>query len=140
MGKINPSRVILGGIVGGIVINILEYLIHEVVLKSQHVDTMKALGKTMPEGGSTIVVWMVYGFLWAIASVWLYAAIRPRFGPGAKTAICAGITAWFFSCLLPGIAMWNMTVMPFSPLEHVLELVAMVCAVLAGAAIYKEAA
>jgi hypothetical protein len=139
MGKINQARVILGGIVGGIVINILQYLVHDVVLKAQHEEMMKALGKTMPESGTTLVWWIVYGFVWAIAAVWLYAAIRPRFGPGAKTAVFAGITAWFFSCLLPAIAMWNMTLTPFSPLEEVLELVVMVCAVLAGAAIYKEA-
>jgi hypothetical protein len=139
MGKINYGRVILGGIVAGIVINILEYLVHEVLLKAQHVETMKALGKTMPEGGSTIAVWMVYGFAWAIAAVWLYAAIRPRFGPGAKTAFCAGLTVWFFDCLLPGIAMWNMTLMPFSPGEHFAELVVQVIAVIAGAAVYKEA-
>jgi len=102
------------------------------------VEEMKALGKTMPEGGSTIAVWMVYGFAWAIAAVWLYAAIRPRFGPGAKTALCAGLAVWFFHSLLPGIAMWNMTVMPFSTGQQFAELVVQVLAVIAGAAVYKE--
>jgi hypothetical protein len=32
----------------------------------------------------------VIGFL----LVWLYAAIRPRFGPGPKTAIIAGLAVW----------------------------------------------
>ena len=36
--------------------------------------------------------------------------------------------------------MWNMTLMPLSPLEMALELVASIIAVLAGAALYKEAA
>ena len=139
MGKINYGRVILGGIVAGIVINVLEYLLHEVLLKAQHVEEMKALGKTMPEGGSTIAVWMVYGFAWAIAAVWLYAAIRPRFGPGAKTALCAGLAVWFFDSLLPGIAMWIMTLMPLSPGQNFAELVVQVLAVIAGAAVYKEA-
>ena len=140
MGKINSGRVLLGGIVAGIVINVLEYLVHDVILKAEHAEGMKALGKTMPEGGSTIAVWTVYGLVWAIVAVWLYAAIRPRFGPGAKTAIIAGITVWFFDSLLPGIAMWNMTLMPFSTVQHVLELVVQVIAVIAGAAVYKEAA
>ena len=139
MGKINYGRVILGGIVAGIVINVLEYLVHEVLLKAQHVEEMKALGKTMPEGGSTIAVWMVYGFAWAIAAVWLYAAIRPRFGPGAKTALCAGLAVWFFDSLLPGIAMWNMTLMSFSITQVVGELIGAILATLAGAAVYKEA-
>lgn len=139
MGKINHSRVILGGIVAGILINILEYLVHDVILKAQHVETLKALGKTMPEGGSAIAVWFLYGFLWAFVAIWLYAAIRPRFGPGPKTAVCAAFTAWFFGTFLSGIAMWNMTILPFSPLELALELVAFIIAVLGGAALYKEA-
>jgi hypothetical protein len=140
MGKINQSRVLLGGIVAGIAINVLEYLVHDVILKAQHAETMKTLGKTMPEGGSTIAVWFVYGFAWGIAAVWLYAAIRPRFGPGAKTAVIAAFASWFFGPFLSGIAMWNMTILPLSPLEMVLELVAFVVAVLAGASLYKEAA
>ena len=35
MGKINLSRVILGGIVAGIVINVSEWLLHDVVMKEQ---------------------------------------------------------------------------------------------------------
>jgi hypothetical protein len=139
MGRINTSRVILGGIVAGIVINILAPLMHDVLLKNEHAAAMAALNKTMPTGGSTVAVWVIYGFVWAIAAVWLYAAIRPRFGPGAMTAIRAALTAWFFGSFLMGIAMWNLTLMPLSPLELFLELIASTIAVLSGAALYKEA-
>jgi hypothetical protein len=139
MGKINQGRVLLGGIVAGIVINILAPVVHDVFLKAEHAAAMQALNKTMPEGGSVMAVWIIYGFVWGIAAVWLYAAIRPRFGPGAKTAVIAAATTWFFGAFLSGIAMWNLTIFPLSPLEMVLELVASILAVLAGAAIYKEA-
>ena len=139
MGRINVARVILGGIVAGIVTNVLAPLLHDVLLKDLHAETMKSLGKTPPTGGSTIAVWVIYGFLWAFAAVWLYAAIRPRFGPGPMTAIRAAIVTWFFGSLLVGIAMWNLTLMPFSVIELVGELVAAILAVLAGAAVYKEA-
>lgn len=139
MGKINHARVILGGIVAGIVINILAPLMHDVLLKKEHEAAMAALNKTMPTGGSTIAVWIVYGFVWAIAAVWLYAAIRPRFGQGAKTAICAAGIAWLFSSFLSGIMLWNLGLMPLSVYEMGLELIASMLAVLAGAAIYKEA-
>jgi hypothetical protein len=33
------------------------------------------------------------GFLIGIFAIWLYAAIRPRHGPGPKTAVCAGASA-----------------------------------------------
>ena len=139
MGKMNASRVILGGIVAGIVANILEYLLHEVILKAEHAEAMKALGKTMPEGGSTIVVWLIYGFAWGIATIALYAGIRPRFGPGPMTAIRAAVLSWFLGSFLMGVAMWNMTVMAFSGTTAVGELVIAIVATLAGAAVYKEA-
>ena len=28
--------------------------------------------------------------------MWIYAAIRPRYGPGLKTATVAGFALWFF--------------------------------------------
>ena len=72
-------------------------------------------------------------------AVWLYAAIRPRFGPGAKTATCAAAATWFFGSFLSGIAMWNLTILPLSVKEMALSLIASILAVLAGAAVYKEA-
>lgn len=138
MGKINLSRVILGGIVAGVILNISMYLLHDVVLKTQHEETMRALGKTMPTGGSVLTVWLLYGFIWAIVAVWLYAATRPRFGAGPGTAARAAVLVWFFSCLLPSIAMWNMGLFPFSGLEVGWDLVTDIIAVIAGAALYKE--
>ena len=34
---------------------------------------------------------MILDIVWIIATVWIYAAIRPRFGPGPRTAGYAGI-------------------------------------------------
>jgi len=138
MGKINLSRVILGGILAGIVVNISEGVLHEVFLKSQMEESMKALGKTMPTGGGTLVVWLLYGFAWAIGAVWLYAAIRPRFGPGPGTAVRAGIAAWFFTCVLSMISMTNMGLFPFSALAFFWMLVQDIVATIIGAWVYKE--
>jgi hypothetical protein len=41
-------------------------------------------------------------FLLGIALVYLYAVIRPQFGAGMKTAVCAGLIAWFFVYLYSG--------------------------------------
>ncbi len=90
-------------------------------MKAQEMETLKALGKTMPEGGGVILVWMLWGFAWGIAAVWLYAAIRPRYGAGAGTAVRAGLAAWFFSYLLMTVAMTNMGLLPFSGVEFVLD-------------------
>ena len=138
MGKINLSRVILGGIVAGIIVNVSEGLLHDMVMKSQFEEALRALGKTQGHSGTVMFWWLVWGFVMGIASVWLYAAIRPRYGAGPATAVRAGIAAWILSCVLMTIAMTNLDLFPFNPLVLVWTLVEAIVATLAGAALYKE--
>lgn len=138
MGRINLSRVILGGILAGIVINASEFILNEKVMKTQWEEAMKALGKTMPQSGGAMVVWMIWGFAAGIAAVWLYAAIRPRYGAGPATAARAGLAIWFLSCALAAVAMQNMGLFPLSGLMLVWVLVESVVATIAGASIYRE--
>ena len=140
MGKINFPRVILGGLLAGVVVNISEFSLHQVVMKAQEIETLKALGKTMPQGGAVILVWVLWGFAWGIGAVWLYAAIRPRYGAGAGTAVRAGLAAWFFSSLLMTAAMTNMGLLPFSGLEFCWTLVQSILAAVVGGWAYREAA
>ena len=138
MKGINFGRVILGGLLAGLVNNIAGYTINEVILKADHETALKALGKTVPQGGSTMTVWMVMGFVFGIAAVWLYAAIRPRYGAGAGTAVRAGLAVWFFSTVYTTILMSNLGVFAVNAALVGLELVASVIAVVVGAWLYKE--
>ena len=143
MGRINWGRVFLGGIVAGIVINLSETLLNAVVFKNDMAEAMRALGKN-PEAmmtGSTMAVWILWGFLAGIGVVWGYAAIRPRFGPGAKTAAIAGVAAWFFASFLSSLAMMNMGLFPqrILMIGLVWGLVEWIIAAIAGAWLYKEA-
>lgn len=52
-------------------------------------------------GGGAIAIFVVGIFILGIVMIWLYAAIRPRMGPGLSTAICAGLLVWFFVYLYP---------------------------------------
>ena len=140
MGKVNLSRVIMGGVLAGIIINISEFVLNEKVMKTQWEEAMKALGKSMPQGGSVMMVWILWGFVVGIAAVWLYAAIRPRYGAGPRTAVRAGLAVWFFTCLLTSIAMKNIGLFPISVLMLVWVLVESIVATVAGAWLYKEAA
>jgi hypothetical protein len=138
MKGINFGRVILGGLLAGVVNNIFGYLINDVILKADHEAAFKALGKTMPEGGTTLVTWIIMGFVFGIAAVWLYAAIRPRYGAGVGTAVRAGVANWFFSCVYMTIVVTNLGVFAFNATQLCLDLVATVIAVVAGAWLYKE--
>jgi hypothetical protein len=47
-----------------------------------------------------MVMYIVLNFAIGLAIVWLYAAIRPRFGPGPRTAVMAGFFVWFVAWFL----------------------------------------
>jgi hypothetical protein len=102
MSKINYGRVILGGLLAGLVLNIGEYLLNEVVFKRQMEEIFRRLHVT-PPGGSFIAVAVVITFLLGILIVCLYAMIRPRYGPGPKTAICAASVIWFCVYFYSGV-------------------------------------
>lgn len=142
MGKINMGRVILAGLVAGLVADVLGYLTDGVLLASQWADGMKALGRTNFSPNQWIWFDML-GLVSGIAVIWVYAAIRPRFGPGVKTAVYAGVAVWFVGSLLPNLAfMWfadlfshQLTLM--TTLGGIIETVV---GAIAGAALYKESA
>jgi hypothetical protein len=140
MGSINMARVIIGGVVAGLVINASEFVLNEMVLKA---DMEKAVARMNlpPIGGPAIGTFVTLGFILGIVMVWLYAAIRPRLGAGASTAACAGATTWFFAYLYPTVGMWAMGMWPdVGPLTIALVwgLIELILAAVAGAWLYQE--
>ena len=91
-----------------------------------------------PRGGAVTAVWTLWGFALGIAAVWLYAAIRPRYGAGAGTAVRAGVAVWFFTSLLAIIAMRAMGLFAISVLALLWTLAECIAATLAGAWLYRE--
>jgi hypothetical protein len=139
---INRRRVIVGGLVTGLLLNMGEAALHAGVLSSASRAMYAALGRTEPADPMYLVWLVALTFAQGIAALWLYAAIRPRFGPGPKTALCAGLAVWFFSAvyaavyiyagfpgLVPGTLVWTPVVW---------GLVQFPLATLAGAALYRE--
>jgi len=97
----------------------------------------------MQETVSTTVLMVVLGFVSGIASIWLYAAIRPLYGAGPGTAALAGVAAGLLAGVLPDIG-WGLTLrlIPASVWvgDAVFTLVVTVIATLLGAWVYKEPA
>src|SRR5262245_16951006 len=100
MSKINLGRVFVGGLVAGLVINISEFLLNGVVIGEEMNAAMVALNKP-PISPGMIFWFLLFGFGLGIMLVWVYAAIRPRFGPGISTAVCAGALVWGLAYLYP---------------------------------------
>jgi hypothetical protein len=138
----NFARIIMGGLAAGLVINVSEGILNAVVLADDWAKIMAGLGKPAEFSGGQIVMFNVMGFTMGIAMVWLYAAIRPRYGAGAKTAICAGCATWTLSTLLPSIGQAAMDLFPSGLIAFALawSLVEMVVAGLVGGWVYREEA
>ena len=140
MGKINMARVILGGIVAGLVINVVEGVMNGVILKDQWSEAAKALGQSGAISVKQIAAFNVWGFAAGILAIWLYAAIRPRFGPGAKTAMCAGAVVWMLAVAMANAMMAFLHIYPLWILLTVtaVGLPELLIASVSGAYIYKE--
>ena len=140
MNKINLSRAILGGLVAGVVLNIGEFLLNDMVLGAQMREFFARLRLPEP-GGSFLAVAVLLTFVLGIVIVWIYAAIRPRLGPGPKTAICAGLLAWFCVYLYSGVINGMILQVPANlmVIAQVWGAVQYSLAAIAGAWLYKEA-
>ena len=140
MKKINLGRVLLGGLIAGVVLNIGEFLLNGVVFADDMKNDLQRLGLPEP-GGDFIPKAVVVTFILGIVITFLYAAIRPRFGPGVKTAIYAGLFAWFFVYLYTGViyAGLGIVAMRLFWIGLVWGLVEYALGAIAGAWLYKEA-
>lgn len=90
---INFGRVVLGGIVAGIIMDAYESVMNGIVLAPRWAAIMKSLG--LPTFVSTqIILFNIVGLIIGLIAVWTYAAIRPRFGAGPRTALIAAAFVW----------------------------------------------
>lgn len=95
---INTGKVVVGGLAAGVVNTLLSYPVFVMMLGPRFNAEMDAvapgMSAKMNEGTANMVIGIGGGFVLSILLVWLYAAIRPRFGPGPKTAAWAGLFMW----------------------------------------------
>lgn len=122
----NLSGIIKGGLLAGLLINISEFVLNMYV---------------MPPGegaGGNIGVWVVYAFVLGLFIAYMYAVVRPRWGPGPKSAACAGVMVWVLHALMPHIGAVNMGLMPFSLLAMIWTLVELALAGYLAGMLYSE--
>ena len=139
MGKINLGRVVLGGLLAGLVLNVFDWAVNGLWLANDWNAAMKALGKS-EMSGSLIMWFVVADFLVGVFLVWLYAAIRPRFGVGPQTAVYAGLAVWALMGFIHGVAEAPMGLFPMNlyVISTGLALVFVPVASVVGVWAYKE--
>ena len=139
MGKINLGRVLLGGLVAGVLLDLADYVLNTYVLAQQDAAMMKALGVSLRP--DAIPIFLLRGLLFGIAIVWAYAVARPRYGAGPKTAVITGLGIWVIGAVLPDVGLWASGILPTRMLwiGDLVWLVLIVVVSVIGAALYKEA-
>jgi hypothetical protein len=140
MGRINIGRLILAGLVAGLVSDALGYLVDGVLLAERWADGMILLGHSQ----FSLIEWVGFnlaGLLGGLIAIWIYVGIRPRFGAGPLTAIYAGLAAWLLTSAIPNFEFMGVLRLFDRPLTIFTTLGALVEIVLGtvlGAALYAE--
>jgi hypothetical protein len=135
VNNINLRRVLSGGLIagffyngGGITVAILLNL----------EDTFARFGAEPSLAGGLLHMGVRFGL--GIVSVFLYAGIRPRFGPGPNTAILAGILMWFAAYVPGTLVLQQLGV--FTGIQTAIAiawgLMEACIATIAGALVYRE--
>lgn len=140
MGKVNRNRVILGGLLAGIIIDVSEGMINGVILNKDWADVMTKLGKSPDLSATMLVTFNIIGFITGILMVWLYAAIRSRYGAGPKTALMVALAIWVLGYAIPTVGEVGLGLIPaqLAATATGLGLIEVIIAALAGASVYKE--
>jgi hypothetical protein len=128
----NTKRIISGGLLAGSIIVIGE-TIRNVVLS----DPTSASAGSMPLG-----VFVLRGATLGILCILLYAAVRPRLGASAKSALTVGILVFLVGTVFPP---FGLTMQGFSPARLLLmtiiwNAIQLPLATVAGASLYRETA
>ena len=94
---INTQKVLIGGIVAGVVMNVVDFVSNMFIVGARmkaETDAFKPGLTDQMNKGSTMISYIVMDFVLGILLVWTYAAIRPRFGPGLRTATYVAVLFW----------------------------------------------
>ena len=137
--KVNTGRVVLGGLLAGLVLNIGEFIFNDFVIGSQ-MKTWLAEHNFAEPTGKFVATAVGLTFVMGIVIVFTYALIRSRLGPGVNTAIVAGMISWFavgvYVTIIHGV-LFGFTVKMIG-VTIVWILVEYVLAAIVGAWVYKE--
>ena len=139
---INTQKVLVGGLAAGVVLTALDMVINGFLLAEQNEAAMNALNPALMENmesAGTMVAVVLIDFGIAFLAVWTYAAMRPRFGAGPRTAFIAGVQLWVLGALMfafmavAGIYSWGYYAISAVTMFVLLQVAAQV-----GGRIYSE--
>ncbi len=139
MKQINVKRLLLGGLCAGALIWLVEGAASVLYMQTMEA-AMKAHNLSMAMTPATWMISVLVSLLVGLALVFFYAAARPRFGPGPKTALVVAFVLWLSGCVVSLLGYGMLGLFPGSMLLQwaVTGLVEMMLAALLGGWLYRE--
>ncbi len=137
----NSKRVVGGGLVAGVVLNVVDFISNYVLgarMKAE-ADAFKPGMSEQMMAGNAVVSYVIMDLVLGIALVFTYAAVRPRFGPGPRTAVYVALLFWLLGLIFnSGYRQMGMMSSGLWWTFAIIWLVSFSIASWAGAAIYTE--
>lgn len=139
MHGINLNRLLVGGFVVGVLFWLLEAASSMIYLDDMRV-ALQAHNLVLQMKSSTWLASLAGFLMFGLTLVFMYVAMRPRFGPGPKTAIVAAVTLWLGGYVTSLIGYDQIALYPRSLLYlwGVVGLLQLIIGSLVGAWIYRE--
>lgn len=95
---VNTQKVVVGGVAASVVNLALGFVVFNMLLAGRMNAEIDAVipgaSAKMMAGTANMVIGFGGQVLIGFMLAWLYAAMRPRFGPGMMTAAYAGLVVW----------------------------------------------
>jgi hypothetical protein len=144
MPKINMTRVLMGGLVAGLVMNIGEAALHAGVLGKDTEALYQTLSAPLPNPAQTIPLLVGMTFVLGIVAIWLYAAIYPRIESRSRRSLTVGVVVWLlahcWSAVYLGAGYSGIFTVRLAWIPVVWGFFEAMLSVFVGALIYKDAA
>ena len=122
----NRTRILLGGLAAGVVINVSEFILNMYVVPVEG------------DQAGSMAFWVFYAFVLGILVAYMYAFVRPRCGGGPKAGICAGTMVWLLHTALPQAGLMNMGLQELTLIGLVWPLAELILCGLVAGRLYSE--
>ncbi len=139
MGGIKVGRWLAGGIAAGLLIWVLEG-VGSVLFMEEAQAALEAHNLSLDLTAGFMVMTVLVSLLTGLVLVFFYAAVRPRLGPGPKTAVIVGVVVWLagYFLSLVGYGMLGLYATGILVKWGAVGLLELILGALLGGRIYRE--
>ncbi len=135
-----PKRLLISGIAAGVVIWVVDFIANGIVLAERYKNLQNAGHFLSTPRLPFFPLWTLVELGLGIGLAWTYAAVRPRLGPGPKTALTIGVVIGLMMYVPGNLAQASWSAMGrMIPLVWlVFGLLGTIAGTLVAGALYKE--